>query len=160
MMKATTSVKATVKKLISNGEYSLAIDKLMELSEPILPAIKGPSEIAEVLQKKFGFKTKEHFFVVMLNGNNQVTEIETISIGLLNRTVVHPREVFREAVMANCASIIVGHNHPSGNLTPSSDDISVNNRLIEAGKILGIEVLDHIIVGRGGYTSFIENGNM
>lgn len=99
---------------------------------------------------------KEHFIIFYLDSRNQVIKREIISMGTLDANLVHPREVFEPAIRDLAAQIIICHNHPSGNLEPSKEDIIVTNRLVEAGKILGIEVLDHIIVTTDGYMSFKE----
>ncbi|MCX5642380.1 MAG: DNA repair protein RadC [Candidatus Omnitrophica bacterium] len=99
---------------------------------------------------------KEHFIVFYLDSRNQEIEREIISVGSLNASLVHPREVFEPAVRIHAAQVILAHNHPSGNPEPSRDDLEINRRLVEAGKILGIEVIDHIIVTVTGYLSFKE----
>jgi DNA repair protein RadC len=96
--------------------------------------------------------------VVMLNTKNIVISIKDVSIGSLNSSIVHPREVFNEAIKKNSASIIVSHNHPSGDPTPSGEDINLTHRLSECGKLIGIELLDHIIIGNGIYISLKEKG--
>jgi DNA repair protein RadC len=109
------------------------------------------NEVSE-LQKE----QKEHFIAIYLDGANRVLKKETVSVGTLNQSLVHPREVFRTGVMLNCASIIVVHNHPSGVCKASEEDIVVTQRLREAGKILGIELLDHLIIVEDGYLSLKE----
>ncbi len=99
---------------------------------------------------------KEHFVVFFLDSRNQQIHREIISIGTINASLVHPREVFEPAVKHLAVQVILSHNHPSGDLEPSEDDLAVNKRLVESGKILGIEVLDHIIVGPTGYLSLKE----
>jgi len=101
---------------------------------------------------------KEHFVVFFLDSRNQEIKREIISIGTINANLVHPREVFEPAIKHNAAQIIIAHNHPSGNPTPSSEDTSITRRLVEAGRILGIEVLDHVIVSKSGHISFRELG--
>ena len=101
---------------------------------------------------------KEHFVVFYLDSRNQEIKREIISVGSLNASLVHPREVFEPAVKNLAAQVILAHNHPSGNLEPSEDDLILNKRLVEAGKILGIEIIDHIIVAKDGYLSFKEKG--
>jgi DNA repair protein RadC len=101
---------------------------------------------------------KEYFNTILLNTKNQILAIEEISVGSLNSSIVHPREVFNPAIKKSAGSIILVHNHPSGDPTPSREDIDVTARLIEAGKILGIHVLDHIIIGNNNYVSFKERG--
>lgn len=100
---------------------------------------------------------KEHFFVFYLDTKNQEIKCELISVGTLNASLVHPREVFEPAIKHLAAQIIIAHNHPSGNLEPSQDDIELTQRLVKAGEILGIEVLDHVIISKDGYYSFKQN---
>lgn len=103
-------------------------------------------------------KDREHFVILHLDSRNRVTGHETVSIGSLNASIVHPREVFKGAILVSAASIICLHNHPSGDLTPSREDITMTNRLKEAGDLLGIEVLDHLIVSHEGFISFKDKG--
>ncbi|MBZ4662323.1 MAG: hypothetical protein JG776_5 [Caloramator sp.] len=118
--------------------------------------IISPEDVAILVMDEMRFLSKEHFRVIFLNTKNYVIQIKDISIGSLNSSVVHPREVFIEAIKVSSASIILCHNHPSGDVTPSQEDINITKRLIEAGKIIGIEVLDHIIIGDINYLSFKE----
>ena len=97
---------------------------------------------------------KEHFVVFYLDARNQEVQREVVSIGTLNTSLVHPREVFESAIKHSAAHIIIAHNHPSGNVTPSSEDVEVTKRLVEAGNILGIALMDHIIVSKSGQLSF------
>ncbi len=103
-------------------------------------------------------RTQEHFLCVSLNGANEVIRVRTVSVGLVNRALVHPREVFADPITDRASAVVVAHNHPSGNLTPSQDDLSVTRQLKEAGQTLGIRVLDHIIFNRESYFSMLENG--
>lgn len=105
-------------------------------------------------------KKQEHFMCLSLNGANEVIGNRVVTVGLLNSSQVHPREVFAEVISDRAASVILAHNHPSGVLKPSPDDITINQQLIDAGKILGIIVLDHIIISKKGYFSFKEAGLM
>jgi DNA repair protein RadC len=107
-------------------------------------------------QDKFD-QDKEHFFVIILNARNRVKVIELISVGTLNASLVHPREVFRLAIHRGASSIIIAHNHPSGNPEPSAVDLEVTHRLVQAGKLIGIEVVDHIIIGKNSFRSAIGN---
>lgn len=118
--------------------------------------ITSPSDIADILMLDMVHLKKEHFRIVMLDTKNQIIGIEDISIGSLNSSIVHPREVFKEAIARSSASIILVHNHPSGDPTPSKEDISITRRLSEGGEILGIKVLDHIIIGNKRYISLKE----
>jgi len=120
--------------------------------------IKGPEDVAKLVMPKMRHLEQEHFKVVSLNSRNMVLGVTTLFIGPLNINIVHPREVFKEALKRTAAAIILAHNHPSGNITPSEDDISVTKRLKEVGEILGIEVLDHIIIGDGDFTSIKDKG--
>jgi DNA repair protein RadC len=101
---------------------------------------------------------KEHFVVLCLNARNQINTIETVSVGTLNASLVHPREVFKAAILQNSASIILAHNHPSDDVTPSREDLELNKRMVDAGEIMGIEVLDHLIVGPERFLSLKEAG--
>lgn len=101
-------------------------------------------------------RDKEHFWVFHLDSRNKIKLIELVSLGILNSSLVHPREVFTRAVGERSAQVIVAHNHPSGDPHPSEDDITVTKRLAKAGEILGIELLDHLVVTETGFTSFRE----
>jgi DNA repair protein RadC len=103
-------------------------------------------------------KKQEYFVILTLDGANNLIQRHTVFVGTLNQSIVHPREIFANAITDHAASIIFIHNHPSGNLKPSDDDIKTTSRLIKAGKIMGIKVLDHIIVSKKGYFSFNDNG--
>ena len=103
-------------------------------------------------------KQQEHFICISLNGANEVIEKRIVTIGLLDRSPVHPREVFADVIGDRAAAVIFAHNHPSGELTPSNNDLKIHEQLTEAAKILGISVLDHIIISKKGYYSFQENG--
>jgi DNA repair protein RadC len=104
------------------------------------------------------FLTQEHFVCLYLNTKNQVLHKRTIFIGSLNASIVHPREIFKEAFRRSAASIICLHNHPSGDPAPSKEDIEVTKRLVECGKIIGIDLLDHLIIGEHKYVSLKEKG--
>jgi DNA repair protein RadC len=105
-------------------------------------------------------ETKEMFMTLHLDGKNRIIAMDLVSIGSLNQSIVHPREVFKTALLSNAAAIICVHQHPSGDPTPSSEDISITRRLKEAGEIIGIRILDHCIIGDGEYLSFVERGLM
>lgn len=121
-------------------------------------SVKSPEDSYKLLKQFLADVDREHFIVVSLDNKNQPTSINICHIGSLNSSIVHPREVMKSAILSNAASIIVGHNHPSGNVEPSREDIEVTKRLVEAGKIIGIEILDHIIVGDEDFTSLKERG--
>lgn len=120
-------------------------------------AIKGPEDVYE-LTKEIRTAKKEHFVALYLDARNRVLRKETISIGSLTANIVHPREVFQPAVGLSAASVILVHNHPSGDPTPSQDDLALTRRLLEAGRIMGIEVLDHVVVGAKRFLSLKEEG--
>ncbi|MER2089829.1 MAG: DNA repair protein RadC [Sporosarcina sp.] len=122
--------------------------------------IRSPEDAAAYLMTDMSSLNQEHFVVLFLNVKNEVLHKQTIFIGSLNSSIVHPREIFREAVKRSAASIIAAHNHPSGNPSPSPEDIEVTKRLIEAGSIMGIEVIDHIIIGDHKFLSLKEKGYM
>ncbi|WP_186669549.1 DNA repair protein RadC [Sporosarcina sp. BP05] len=122
--------------------------------------IRSPEDAAAYLMTDMASLKQEHFVVLFLNVKNEVLHKQTIFIGSLNSSIVHPREIFREAVKRSAASIVVSHNHPSGNPSPSPEDIEVTKRLIEAGSIMGIEVLDHVIIGDHQFLSLKEKGYM
>lgn len=119
--------------------------------------IRSPQD-AYTFLKDMQYLTQEHFVVLGLNTKNEVLFRETIFIGSLNASIVHPRETFKYLIRRSCASAVVAHNHPSGQPDPSREDIEVTKRLSEAGKILGIDLLDHIIVGAQSYVSLKEKG--
>lgn len=120
--------------------------------------IRSPDDAAHYLMPDMAGLTQEHFVVLFLNTKNQVLYKKTIFIGSLNASIVHPREIFREAVKRSAASIICAHNHPSGVPTPSPEDIEVTTRLMEAGLIIGIDLIDHIIIGDHQFISMKEKG--
>jgi DNA repair protein RadC len=123
----------------------------------VLPSIRSPSDVANAVAK-IRKSRKENFVILCLNARNQVIRKETISIGSLNASIVHPREVFQPAIRESAASIVLAHNHPSGDTNPSDDDIELTRRLVRAGEILGIEVLDHVIVSEKKHLSMKEKG--
>ena len=118
--------------------------------------IKSPRDIVPFV-KNYAVCDKEHFLLVTLNGGHEIIQIHVITVGTLNKTLIHPREVFSVAMKDNAAAIIVSHNHPSGNCEPSEEDIEVTETLRKVSVIMGIELLDHVIVSRESYFSFLEN---
>jgi DNA repair protein RadC len=122
--------------------------------------LNSPSDAASVLIELLENEPAEVFAILCVTTKHRVIGYHEVSRGTLDSTTAHPREVFKTAVMVNAASILLAHNHPSGDPTPSSDDIQLTRRLIDAGEILGIQVLDHIIVGDGRYVSLRELGRL
>lgn len=122
--------------------------------------IRSPEDVHSLMAEQLRYLKKEYFVCLFLNTKNQVMNQETLSIGSLNASIVHPREVFRAAISRGSASIICVHNHPSGDPTPSPEDIQITRRLLEAGELIGIEVLDHIIIGDERCISLKQEGLM
>ncbi|WP_082130194.1 RadC family protein [Aneurinibacillus tyrosinisolvens] len=123
------------------------------------PTVRSPQDVSQLMMEELRYHTQEHFVCLYLNTKNQVIGRETIFIGSLNSSIVHPREVFKEAIRRSSASLICLHNHPSGDPAPSREDIDVTHRLQEAGRILGIDLLDHVIIGDGRFYSIKEKGH-
>lgn len=121
-------------------------------------AIRSPKDGYELIKQYLGDVDREYLVSVFLNTKNQPTPIQTTAIGSLNSAIVHPREVFKAAILSNSCSLIIGHCHPSGDPTPSREDIEVTKRLVEAGQLLGIDVLDHIVLGDNNFVSLKEKG--
>ncbi len=119
--------------------------------------IRTPQDLLPLVQH-YGAAPKEHFLTVLLNTRHLPMRVELISVGSLNASIVHPREVFRPAILAAAASVVLVHNHPSGDATPSEDDLEITTRLCRVGEMTGIEVLDHVILGAGTPFSFREAG--
>ena len=119
--------------------------------------ITSPEAVASLFRNVIDIDPRERFAVMHLNGRNQCTGFNIVSIGTLNASLVHPREVFHAAILASAAAIILCHNHPSGDLSPSKEDIALTKRLCEAGKLLGIKVVDHVIVTADGFASIMED---
>ena len=118
---------------------------------------RNPASIFELI-RHYGDRLQEHFLVIMLNGAHELMGVNVVSIGLINRSLCHPREVFAEALKSRATAVVLAHNHPSGNLDPSPDDMEVTLRLKKAGLLLGIEVLDHLIFSADDYHSMMESG--
>jgi len=133
--------------------------RALDLNDSMLPVITSTQDVVFLLTELINLK-KEHFVALYLNARNEVILKETITVGLVNISVVHPREVFEPAIRSLAVQIIVAHNHPSGDVTPSFADIETTDKLVAAGEILGIEILDHIIIGKNKYLSFKEEGKI
>ncbi|UNC90918.1 RadC family protein [Candidatus Contubernalis alkaliaceticus] len=159
----------TIEELMELNGVGLAkgvqIKAALELGRRMASSIKqedknvsSPKDVADYLMEEMRYYQKEYFKVILLNTKNQIISTELISIGSLNSSIVHPREIFSVAIKKVSASVILVHNHPSGDPTPSREDIEVTKRIIQAGDIIGITVLDHMIIGEGRYYSFREGG--
>ncbi len=131
--------------------------RIGQVRNPGRPVISSPADVERLLRGRIANLDRENFVVVLLNTKNEVIETSTVSVGTLSASLVHPREVFKPAVRASAASVVLAHNHPSGKVEPSREDREITKRLGEAAGILGIEVLDHVIVG-DGYFSMKEHG--
>ena len=132
--------------------YVRELSKRRYRGKPPAP-IRGPDDVIRLLPK-LRRETREHFVVVLLNARHEAIGIETVSIGSLNASIVHPREVFRPAIIQSAASVVLAHNHPSGDPEPSEEDLTITKRLVEVGELVGIGVLDHVIVAARGVVSF------
>ena len=124
------------------------------------PKINSMDDVVQIVKPMISDPNKEFFMALYLNTKNGVLKQEVISIGSLNANIVHPREIFKTACMISASSIIVAHNHPSGDPTPSREDIEITKKLHEAGKMMGIELLDHVIIGYDRYYGFKESGQL
>jgi len=132
------------------------VKRALEIGEETLPLIHSTKDvIAQAVYMRD--KTREHLMALFLNARNEMIYKKPMFVGTLNANLVHPREIFQEALKQNAASVILVHNHPSGDPEPSEDDLEITKRIIEAGKIMGIEVLDHIIITKTKVFSFKEN---
>lgn len=123
--------------------------KLKMVKESVLEydiSINSPDVAAELIQKMIGDSDRENLVLVCLDTKNKPTSVQIISTGSLNSSIVHPREVFKSVLISNAASFLIGHNHPSGDLTPSAEDINITERLIEVGSLVGVPIIDHVIV--------------
>ena len=135
----------------------MIVTKMKEFQVDENVVVNSVSDLVPLLVEFYNNSSVENFVVIALGGGKQVISIRTITVGTVNRTLVHPREVFRYAILENAESIIISHNHPSGFVSPSSDDINITKILKEASEIIGITLLDHVIIGKGNYFSFLEN---
>jgi DNA repair protein RadC len=144
--------------------YRVPVYRVTLVREAAIPApaarLRSAAQAAALLQQYLGAVDREHFVVILLDRKHAPIGINTVSMGSLTASVVHPREVFKSAILANAAALLCGHNHPSSDPTPSREDRAVTQRLVAAGKLLDIPVLDHIIIGDGStaYFSFADEG--
>ena len=144
-----SQIKAAFELTNRLEDYSEAKDKHL---------VKTPEDVVSVVRSRLRGKKKEHFLALLLDTRSQLIKVSEISIGSLDTSIVHPREVFKEAISASAASVIFVHNHPSGNPEASEDDTELTKRLAEAGEIMGIDVLDHIIIGDKKHLSLKREG--
>ncbi len=178
--KGVAELANELRLLIDKNDYHVDIAKLLSLSGlgpakaavihasielsrrflyPDKRKITSPKDILPLISH-FEDRKQEHFLCLSLNGANEVKFVRTVSIGLVNRTLVHPREIYSDPIKDRAAAIVIAHNHPSGNLEPSQEDIEITGRIKQAGEILGIQLLDHIIFSENAYYSFLEEGKI
>lgn len=143
--------KAKAAQIKAAVELSRRLESNIEEASGI--QLKCPEDVVSVVKRQLKGKKKEHFVVLCLDTRNKLINCKSVSVGSLDTSIVHPREVFKEAVSSSAASVIFVHNHPSGDAEPSKEDIELTKRLARAGEIMGIEVLDHIIVCDRSYAS-------
>lgn len=132
--------------------------RILKQSPQERTTIHSPKDAADYLMEDMRYLKQEYFIALLLNTKNQIIAKEEISVGTLNSSVIHPREVFKPAIKKSVSAIIIAHNHPSGDPSPSREDIEVTKRLVKAGEILGIDILDHVIIGDLKYVSLKEKG--
>jgi len=147
-----TAKAAQIRAMVELGK------RLAATVEGSRAVIRSPQDGADLLMPELRHAPQEYFKALFLNTKNEVLKIKTITIGSLDSSLITPRELFREAISSNSASVIIAHNHPSGDPTPSMEDITVSKRLIQSGEMIGIDVLDHIIIGDGRWISLKERG--
>lgn len=143
------------------GRDSIAVVRIQMVREAGFTYRHQPvsqsSDAAKILQTYLAGADREYFVLLLLDGKHRVNALNVVSIGSLTGTLVHPREVFKPAILANAAAVIMGHNHPSGDPDPSREDRELTDRLVQAGRLLGITVLDHVIVGEERFFSFADH---
>lgn len=141
---------------VSSMRVELIKEKWVSYEAPA--RINSSSEAVGLFRERIGNSDRENFVIILLDAKNRPVGIHTVSIGSMTSAVVHPREVFKAAIVANAAAIVACHNHPSGDPTPSREDMEITTRLKEAGELLGIRFLDHVILGESGHMSMADRG--
>jgi DNA repair protein RadC len=132
------------------------IGKRVRLKEKRKQKISSAKDAFNLFEEKLKSEKQEHFYIILLNTKNNVISIQKVSLGILDASIIHPREIFKPAIRNSASRIILIHNHPSGDPTPSEEDIEITKKLKESGELIGIEVLDHVIIGDGTYWSWVE----
>jgi DNA repair protein RadC len=138
--------------------YELKVVRERRTGYGSLRSMRSSHEVYELFQRRFAQADREEFIVVPLDAKNRVLGFHVVSVGSLTSSLVHPRECFKVAILANAAALILVHNHPSGDPKPSSEDLAITKRLGEIGELMGIRVLDHVVVGDNRYVSFVDDG--
>ena len=146
-------------KGLGEAKAALELGRCLSSTQPEERAVvRSPEDIANLLLSEMGLLEQEHLRMVLLNQRNQVLAVPEVYRGSVNTSLIRIAEVFREAIRQNCPAVVLVHNHPSGDPTPSADDIAMTKQAVEAGKLLDIEVLDHVVIGQGRYLSLKEQG--
>ncbi len=147
--------------LLRPGRHAIAVVRIQMVREGRFPygsnAVSQSSDAAKIFQTYLVGADREYVVLLLLDGKHRVNALNVVTIGSLTSALVHPREVFKPAILANAAAVIVGHNHPSGDTEPSREDRELTDRLVQAGRLLGITVLDHVIVGDERFFSFADH---
>jgi DNA repair protein RadC len=152
--RAPRTSKRTVLRIGPRVRVMLVRERAAVYNRPLISA----AEVDALLREEMLASDRERFLTLMLNGKNKLLAIEEVSIGSLSSSIVHPREVFKAAILANAAALICAHNHPSGDPTPSPEDRRITERLRSASEVVGISLLDHVVIGNPTFYSFAENG--
>ena len=153
-----TNIKGLGQAKAATVLAALEIGRRIASAKPVEKIhLSCPQDVAEFLMPRLRYAVKEQFIVILLNGKNKVIGTEVISEGSLSSSIVHPREVYASALLNHAAAIMVAHNHPSGDPKPSDEDREITSLLVRSGKVLGIPLVDHIVIGDGTYYSFQEN---
>lgn len=153
-----TNIKGLGQAKAATVLAALEIGRRIASAKPIEKIhLSCPQDVADFLMPRLRYAAKEQFVVILLNNKNKVIGTEVVSEGSLSSSVVHPREVFAPAILHHAAAIMVAHNHPSGDPKPSIEDEEITRLLLRSGKVLGIPMIDHVIIGDGNYYSFLEN---
>lgn len=135
------------------------VELVRETEPPADPiAFRGSADAYALLKDEVAMWDRERFLSLILNNKHVLIGVEEVSVGSLTASIVHPREVFKAIILANAAAFVMAHNHPSGDPTPSREDIEITRRLREIAELLGVRCLDHIVIGRGRYVSFVDDG--
>lgn len=137
---------------------SIRVEQLREPAPPLGRPVRGGADLWAMARELIPSDEREHFLVFLLDGRHQLKAYAEVSVGSLNSAVVHPREIFRPALLWGAASLLICHNHPSGDPTPSAEDQAITSRIREAGTLLGVPLLDHVVVAADRYFSFLERG--
>ena len=153
-----SALKGMGKKKTAMLLASFELAKRLSIPASNVITIRSPQDVANLLMNEMRYLDREHFRILLLNTKNVVLKNCLVSIGSVNSSLVHPREVFKSAIKNSASAVILCHNHPSGEPTPSSEDIKITAKLVESGKLLGIEVLDHVILGNGVFVSLKDKG--